>query len=242
MSGSQGKRAARMRAYWEQRAQRNAAWYVDTSLSYDAPQMDRFYATGATVVAQALDDAPVTPAGRSLAVEIGSGLGRIALALADRFDAVVGVDISPGMVERARAAVSDPRVRFEVGDGASLVPVADASADLVLSFTVFQHIPDVEVIEGYLREAGRVLRPGGVCVFQWNNTPGALRWAVRRTLLSALQRSGLRRERHGRNDAAFLGSRVGLDRVQRALRTGGLELVDVRGAGTLWAWAWAVRR
>lgn len=230
-----------MRSYWDARAKQNAAWYVDTSLPYDQPDMERFFATGHSIVAEALDRAPVGPPGRQLAVEIGSGLGRVCRALADRFDRVVGVDVAPSMVEQARATVVDPRVTFELGDGSTLAQVADASADLVLSFTVFQHIPTVSVIEGYLREAGRVLRPGGLLVFQWNNTAGPLRWVARRTALSALQRSGLRPEQHGRNHAAFLGSRVGLARIQRALAAGGLELVETRGSGTLWAWAWAVR-
>src|SRR3954465_1282285 len=92
---------AAMRRYWDERAKENAAWYVDTSLHYDDPDLDQFFATGRKIVDQALTHAPDdwTPAG--LAVEIGSGLGRIALALADRFDKVIGVDISPEMIQQA---------------------------------------------------------------------------------------------------------------------------------------------
>jgi SAM-dependent methyltransferase len=112
---------------------------------------------------------------------------------------------------------------------------------LVLSFTVFQHIPKVSLIRGYLHEAGRVLRPGGLLVFQWNNLPGPRRWRARRALLSTLQRTGLRREAHERNAAEFLGSRVTLGTICDALAEGGLELRGTRGTGTLFAWAWAVR-
>jgi SAM-dependent methyltransferase len=97
------------------------------------------------------------------------------------------------------------------------------------------------VIEGYVREAARVLRPGGVFVFQWNNTPGAVRWAVRREALAMLQRRGIRTERYGRNAAEFLGSRVPLPRIERALRGAGLSLRATKGLGTLFAWAWAER-
>lgn len=237
-----GKTRESMRAYWNEAARTNAAWYVDTDLSFDQPDLDRFFETGRTVVAAAVDDAPVRSSGRGLAVEIGAGLGRICRALADRYDRVIGLDISEEMVRRAKELVPDERISFEVSSGSDLKPLADASADLVLTFTVFQHIPDVGVIESYIREAGRVLKPGGVFVFQWNNTPGALRWKLRRALLGFLQRTGVRPERHRRNAPEFMGSRVPLERIRSALAAGGLHLESSDGLGTLYAWAWAVKK
>jgi SAM-dependent methyltransferase len=231
-----------MRAYWDDAARRNAAWYVDTSLDFHHPDMASFFDNGRTIVADALDGMPSQPRGHDLAVEIGSGLGRICLALAERgFDRVVGVDVSPEMVERATQLVTAPTVEFIVGDGHTLAPIADGTVDLLLSFTVFQHIPSTPVILGYLTEAGRTLKPGGVFVFQWNNQPGAARWRVRRAVLSFLQRTRIRGERHGRHAPQFLGSRVPLRVVERALGRAGLELIEVKGAGTLYCWAWATR-
>jgi len=231
-----------MRTYWDDAARKNAAWYVDTTLDFDTPDMGRFFETGRSIVAEALSDPSVVASGRELAIEIGSGLGRVCLALADRFHRVIGIDISPEMVRRARELVTDERVSFEIGNGSSLAPVPDGGADLVLSFTVFQHIPDPRVIDGYLREAARVLKKGGLFVFQWNNTPGARGWAARRRLLGFLQRTGLRPERFGRNAPEFLGSRVPLGRIRAGLEAGNLELVRTQGLGTLFAWAWAVKR
>jgi SAM-dependent methyltransferase len=231
-----------MRIYWDGRARANAPWYVDTSLSYDDPDMDRFWEQGERIVAEGLDEGRVQPSRTALAVEIGAGLGRNCRALASRFDAVVGLDISPEMVGRARQLVDDPTVRFELVDGASMAPVGTDTADLVFSFTVFQHIPRVGVIEAYIAEAGRVLRAGGVLAFQWNNEPGHRRWVVRRAVLGALQRAGFAVDRHQRHAAAFLGSRVPLSRIERALDRAGLDLVEVRGGGTLYAWATATRR
>lgn len=229
-----------MRQYWDRAALTNATWYVDTSQRYDAPDMDRFFADGRTVVAQALDDHEHLLPGHGLAVDVGCGVGRLSRALAERFDAVVGVDVSPEMVARARELVPDPRVRFEVGDGASLRPVDTGTADLVLSFVVFQHIPDPDVIAAYVREAGRVLRPGGLLVFQWNDLPGSRRWAFAREVRHTLARAGLARARHrGRTHREFLGSRVPLARVRRMLAEAGLEEVEVRNPGEFWAWMWA---
>lgn len=228
-----------MRAFWNDAASASAAFYVDTTVSYDNPDMEAFLATGRTIVERAL--APVAPQRHDLAVEIGSGLGRNCLALADHFERVVGVDIAPEMVRQAREVVEHERVAFVLGEGADLAAVETASADFVLSFTVFQHIYDIAVIESYIAEAGRVLRPGGVFAFQWNNQSSELVWRLRRTALAALQKTGLRKERYHRNAVAFLGATVSTERVRRALEAAGLSLVRNEGAGTLFCWAWAVK-
>lgn len=231
----------RMRSFWDDAARANAAWYVDTTLDYENPNMQRFFADGRTIVSDALDRSPVAPGGNASALEIGSGLGRVCVALADRFDRVTGIDISPEMVRRARELVHDPRVMFVVGDGATLGGIGDESMDLVLSFTVFQHIPRVEVIEEYIAEAGRVLRRDGLFVFQWNNGASTWLWRVRRSTLTILQRTGLRPEERRRHAPEFLGSTVALPRIERALKRAGMKIVQTRGLGSLFAWVWAVR-
>jgi SAM-dependent methyltransferase len=233
---------ARMRRFWDDAARRNAAWYVDTTTNYAEPDMAQFFEAGQTIVRDALDEAPLLPRRFERAVEIGSGLGRNCLALAERFEEVVGLDVSPEMVARARELVPDPRITFLTGDGSSLRPLSDASADLVLSFTVFQHMPRVGVIDSYLREAARVLRVGGVLAFQWNSEPRALRWRVRTALLAGLQRSGLHREPYRRNASEFLGCRVPVGRMQRVLGSSGLLLGGVKGEGSLFTWGWAQAR
>jgi SAM-dependent methyltransferase len=227
-----------MREYWEERARLNAAFYVDTSMDFDEPDMDRFLATGQRIVEIALDEAPVKPAGHEVALEIGCGLGRICLALGSRFDRVIGYDISAEMLAQARALVPDERIDLRLTDGTSLPGTPDRSVDLVVSFTVFQHIPSVSVIEGYIREAGRVLRPGGVFAFQWNNQKGEQLWPLQRAVRATWQRLG-RGDVHGRDATPFLGSRVSLPTIDRALAEAGLERCGLENEGQLFAWAWA---
>jgi demethylmenaquinone methyltransferase/2-methoxy-6-polyprenyl-1,4-benzoquinol methylase len=89
----------------------------------------------------------------SLVLDVAGGAGRVSRAL-DRRSVVV--DAAPGMVRRARhnglAAV--------VGDAVSL-PVRSGVADAVVVADAFHHLPDPDAV---VREAFRVLRPGGVLV------------------------------------------------------------------------------
>jgi SAM-dependent methyltransferase len=229
-----------MRAFWDDAAARNAMFYVDTSLDYDAPDTEAFLAGGRRIAAIALDDSRVTLPGHALAVEIGSGLGRICAALAETFDRVVGLDISEEMVRQAQELVTDPSVEFRHSDGVTLTGVADDSADFVLTFTVFQHAPSRSIIKANLREAARVLRDGGVLAVQWNATPGPVRWRLHRLKMGALNRFG-RADARGRDVPQFLGSRVPLVAMDRMLAEVGLKRVSLAEPDSLFTWAWAVR-
>lgn len=230
-----------MRRFWDERAAENAVFYVDTSSDYDDPDMDRFLATGRQIAEHVLRGAGELT-GHELAVEIGPGLGRVCAAMAERFVRVVGIDVSPEMVRRAAALTADPRVTFEVGDGRTLASVGDATADLVYEFTVFQHIPSVAIIEGYVAEAGRVLRPGGVAAFQWNNQSPPGRWRLGAAARIAGRRLGLRRWADPRFSREFLGTTVPTARLVAALDAAGLDVLAIEGEGTLFAWVWARRR
>jgi hypothetical protein len=48
-----------MRKYWDEKAKTNAAWYVDTSLDFDNPDMQKFFESGRAIATRALDDSPV---------------------------------------------------------------------------------------------------------------------------------------------------------------------------------------
>lgn len=230
-----------MRSYWEARAQENAVWYVDTTMDYDAPDMGRFFATGHEVVDELLHQAPVQPAGRERAVEIGCGLGRICLALSEEFGEVIGVDISETMIAKARQLVVRPNVRFELVSGADLAPVEDGSVDLVTTFTVFQHMPNAPLIEAYVHEAARVLAPGGVLAAQWNNLPHPLGGKARGVWERTRHRIGGPFRLDARVAPEFVGLRLPLDDMLAMVRRAGLTVRGTSQTGTLFAWAWATK-
>ena len=96
-------------------------------------------------------------AGRDV-VEIGCGTACNTLWLAEHAENVLALDISEGMLQRAKARVQTPRVRFLQHDIRSAWPGADESADVVIAMLVLEHVERLEPIFG---EAARVLRCGG---------------------------------------------------------------------------------
>jgi len=72
----------------------------------------------------------------------------------------IGIDISPGMIERAAGVFKDPRACFMVMNGEQM-EFADNSFDLVAGTAILHHLD----LENSFREIYRVLKPGGEAVF-----------------------------------------------------------------------------
>jgi ubiquinone/menaquinone biosynthesis C-methylase UbiE len=96
-------------------------------------------------------------------VDVGCGGGMdtlIAAKMVGRTGRVVGVDMTPEMLAKARTSASAARVsnvEFRAGFGEAL-PVEDDWADVVISNGVLNLMPDKDAA---LREMARVLKPGG---------------------------------------------------------------------------------
>lgn len=93
------------------------------------------------------------------ALEVGYGAGAVLLACGDAVDSLSGIDLDadPGPVH-ALLASRGQRANLTQGSVYEL-PYADASFDLVVSFSVFEHLHEYERA---LREVARVLEPGGL--------------------------------------------------------------------------------
>jgi SAM-dependent methyltransferase len=103
---------------------------------------------------------------RVLDAACGEGYGTALLAAVA--GSVVGVDIDPAAVERARDYYRGvARARFVEGSVASL-PLADASVDLVVSFETVEHLPATEQPR-MIGEFARVLAPGGLLLLSSPN-------------------------------------------------------------------------
>jgi len=102
-------------------------------------------------------------------LDMGCGTGRFTIPLASRAAEVVGLDLTPAMLEQARqnAAKARTNPQFQQGDMCSL-PFPDASFDLVTSMLALMHIPPSDRPRVF-SEVARVLRPGGRAVFGVKN-------------------------------------------------------------------------
>jgi len=99
------------------------------------------------------------PYGRVLDVGCGTGVLTRPLAEVPGVSEVVGVDIAPSLLERARELAADlSAISFEEGDARSL-PFEDGAFDAAVFDSTLSHVPGPERA---LAEALRVIRPGGV--------------------------------------------------------------------------------
>lgn len=161
-----------MRADWNRRAREDAHYYV--AFGRHDQDEEEFLATAADVLRglerELRRGLPGTNPRARRALEIGCGPGRLMKPLSAQFGEIHGVDVSDEMVALARQRLASiPHAHAHAGSGADLRQFADDSFDFLYSYAVFQHIPQAEVVFSYLREAARVLKPGGLMRFQVNN-------------------------------------------------------------------------
>ena len=222
--------------YWDERARENALYFVDNEIGYDDPDTDAFWRRGEQVVERMLGMAGLTVGDDATLLDIGCGVGRLTRALADRAGRVYGLDVSREMLELARQ--HNPgldNVEWLHGDGAGLGVVGDSSVDGCFSHVVFQHIPDPEITLAYVREMGRVLRPGGWALFQVSTDPSVHRKprSMRERVKSLFGRKG--------DDRAWWGSAVDMDALRAAAGGGGLSVEQVFDEGSQYTTVFARR-
>jgi SAM-dependent methyltransferase len=99
-----------------------------------------------------------------VACDMGCGPGQVARYLHERGVRVMGIDLSPAMVERARRLV--PGVEFRQGDMTTL-DLPDESLAGIAAFYSLIHIPR-EDLAATLAELWRVLRPGGLLLIAFH--------------------------------------------------------------------------
>lgn len=154
--------------YWEERARTRgaiAADYRDPVLrAFETPLRRRVF----------FANVPWHQGIRVL--DIGTGTGNWAMEFSRRGAAVVGLDISAGMIEIARdaAARQGTAIRYEVGRAQALPEEFHGWFDLVTSITVLQHLMDDSDLARAVRNCALALRPGGhlACI---ENTMGGHR-------------------------------------------------------------------
>jgi SAM-dependent methyltransferase len=176
-----------------------------------------------------LDEIVPAPGRRTL--EIGCGEGRVVRDLAARGHSVVGIDSSPTLLRHARE--SDPGGEYLLADAAAL-PFADSSFDMVVAYN---SLMDIDDMPGAVREAARVLEPGGrlcICITHPVNDAGLFateepdaEFVISAGYLGERRRIDLTFERAGLT-MTFHGWLYSLEDYGRALEDGGFVIERLR--------------
>jgi ubiquinone/menaquinone biosynthesis C-methylase UbiE len=228
-----------MARFWDARAREDAFYFVDNTGTYRDADIDRFWEQGRDNLETVLEAVGARVEPGDVALDIGCGVGRLTRVLAETASHVHALDVSAEMLEQARALNAHlTNVSWHHGDGTTLHPIEDASIDAVVSHVVFQHIPDPQITLGYVREMGRVLRPGGWAAFQISNDPGLHRATIG---LRDRVKAAIGRAPKGQGEPQWLGSAVDLQDLTAAGLEGGLDIATVVGEGTQFCYVRAVK-
>jgi SAM-dependent methyltransferase len=215
-SGELGKNAQ----HWEEFAGRNAEHYILTERrDYTAPEALRhFFESGESIAEMLLARCRPWMGELDCAVEIGCGVGRLAIPMAGWFREVRGVDVAPSMLSKLDAYCRSKEIANVSGWLAESAWDSPSSASLCYSWIVMQHIEELESIRRYLQRIARALREDGVACLQFDTRAQTALYRLRNRVpdwvLPTVWRHGIRRIRR---EAGALRSEFG-----RA----GLQVID----------------
>ena len=163
-----------LRANWTTFGEQDPLWAILTHPARKDGRWDlvEFMATGVADVANLIEDCKqlVDPSRWRTALDFGCGVGRLTQALADApetdFQTIVGVDIATSMIDEARRLNRySERCDYIVNEDADLHRLESDSFDFILTLLVLQHM-EPSLSTAYIAEFVRLLRPGGLAVFQ----------------------------------------------------------------------------
>jgi ubiquinone/menaquinone biosynthesis C-methylase UbiE len=240
-----------MRQDWDERARKDAFHYIASWRKDWSPES--FFESGEEdyqkLVAPVLERAAWDPHGKTM-LELGCGVGRMTRSFAQRFSHVYAFDISAEMLGHAKTLFPEAaNVEWILGNGIDLSGLGDETVDFAFSYIVLQHMPEPVFALRYIREMLRVLRPGGMYLFQFNSVPqmtmnwkGRLAWKIvdfpwalgfRQTSRGVATLLGLSPDIAGKS---WRGASLNVRAVKDTVEAAGATLEEVMGEDTPMTW------
>lgn len=216
---------------WEGFAQTDPLWAICTDPLKKGNRWTReeLFATGREEIHRVLDcvqSLGLEPDWKSPALDFGCGVGRLTRALAGRFAECWGVDISPTMVQLAQEYNRDlPQCHFLVNERDRLENFPEGHFAFIYTSIVLQHIPE-KYAKSYVGELVRLLKPGGVLVFQ---IPDRFRAGVFTRLRQKLALRSRFKRLGGRPESFAMEMHcIAENAVRRLVKQNNAKVLDVR--------------
>ena len=218
---------------WNALAEEDAMFYIltDTDKKSRKWNVDEFLETGRNQWQQfkhLLSNYGLERAysSKGTAIDLGCGTGRLAFAMSEDYNQVIGIDVSEHMIEKAvtnKDSLGINNCTLMVNNGLDLADIPEQSVDFCFSYIVLQHCPSAKQVLHYIKEFARVLKPDGVMLIQFRVAPTLLFYyrfilsRIRTKLTGKLFRRSKESSKHHASQDAFVGNWVSLPQAYREI-------------------------
>jgi len=216
-----GESIGKSKNKWNHLAEKNSSYYIMTDFGKNISE-EQFRISGKQdyenlIKNDSIIKKELEPFSNRRVLEIGCGTGRITEFVANDFGQVTGLDISEKMIEIGKERLATIRNLEMIATDGKNYPLDNSLFDLVFSFIVFQHMPDIKTIRKNFEEITRVLKSNGIAKIQLRGLPTSKKnW--------------------------FYGPDFDQRNAKKLIANLPLEIIQVTGVGQRYFWLWLQKK